>query len=360
MKKIIILLISILSVIVISLSLFIAYAISYGSNVNKGNSTFFNNAELANTQTIEMKDIDKIDIVYNQDDILIYTSESDKVVLEEYMKRWDEGAFAKIVQTDGLLQIQSGNRNHSGLFNTNYSYVKLYIPESYNGELAIKSSSGSIAQYNEKLSLAELVLQTSSGSINFQNITSSGDITAQSNSGSINMGTISATGNFDSKTSSGSIHVKSLESATVNCNANSGSIGLSNIVASEIVIGCSSGSIQLESVVGKMSLSSSSGSIAVSGSGNGNFSSKSGSIFLDLNNVNGNITAEASSGNIKLNLPKNLEFHFNANTTSGGIITSFEDKLSYNKKGNLASGIIGENPIYKIIINTSSGGISVN
>lgn len=67
----------------------------------------------------------------------------------------------------------------------------------------------------------------------------------------------------------------------------------------------------------------------------------------------------AGSGNVKLEFLREAAFHFQADTGSGMIHTDFDERLSYNKKGNHAEGDVGDHPVCRVEAKTNSGNVKV-
>lgn len=126
--------------------------------------------------------------------------------------------------------------------------------------------------------------------------------------------------------------------------ASSGNITCRNIHAEEMNVMASSGNIELGGAEGNAYLQTSSGNISA-----------------EFARVCGTISAAASSGNVKLELPKDSTFTFEGSASSGNINTDFDEMLSYNKKGNQACGTYGDNPEKACVkTSTSSGNSRVN
>ena len=53
------------------------------------------------------------------------------------------------------------------------------------------------------------------------------------------------------------------------------------------------------------------------------------------------------------------EMDFQTDTGSGMIHTDFDERLSYNKKGNHAEGDVGDHPVCRVEAKTNSGNVKV-
>lgn len=215
------------------------------------------------------------------------------------------------------------------------------IPESFSGNLDLSTVSASI-KVRDEFTLNNMNINSTSGSIKVCNKLNINNLNINSTSGSIKLA-MGATcdGNIKLNSTSGSI------------------ISYENIVAKDSSATSSSGSIIIRALnVENYKLSSSSGSVKVDNiSGGGHVSASSGSIKLSLVNPQGDIILESSSGSIKLTLEPSLAFNFQAQTSSGGIHTSFP--IEKNSRGNHATATVGQNPLVNINAKASSGGIKV-
>lgn len=125
--------------------------------------------------------------------------------------------------------------------------------------------------------------------------------------------------------------------------ANSGNITCDSITADIIKADTSSGNIEVDNASGELEASASSGNIK-----------------LRFTKVLDNISAETTSGSIKMEIPRESAFTFEARAASGSIKTDFDDMLTFNDaKGKRASGAYGNKPAAAIHTEASSGSTSV-
>lgn len=189
------------------------------------------NAKLVITQTFEINDIEMISISYNSDNITFYESKGQQLILKEYMNQNNEKYYADIAKKVNSITIKTGSRPIISDFQ---SYVEVYLPTSYNGNLSVDTDNGKI-QTKETYKLSAVNAITENGAVTFENITAKtidiqtnngtvelNNTTAQSNistdNGKIRIGNASGSGNFD--TSSGKIEIEYSE-VTGNINAQS-------------------------------------------------------------------------------------------------------------------------------------------
>lgn len=305
------------------------------------------NCTLRNTQEIDVTEVSELNLDYSGTcyDITIYSTDDDKMVLEEYFNY--DAQFAE-VSTDGTKlkirnEMESWNRTGFSFgedeyfWNNRRGYIKLYVPKELFGRLerlAIASSSGDVeADFLQAKEVAitansgdvELIscegnatIDTTSGNIELEY--ANGNLKLSSNSGDKEIG--NCTGNLETISTSGETFVETC-GGTLEANANSGDVTIKNLSAGATV------------------------------------ETSSGEISIDVTKLSGDISVSGSSGGAVLRLPADSTFSFEANTSSGDIRTWFDDELSYNNRGNEAKGKVGANPVYSIRCSFTSGDVDV-
>lgn len=260
---------------------------------------FTENAKLQNVQTYDLSTVTYISLEYYSDNVTVYESESDELVVKEYFNEDDSDCYAAITSNENAIDVKSGVRPDDPSFR---SYIEVYIPQSYHGDLVIETGSGMI-KIKPAYTLDTLSLQTNSGAISLDSIEAT-SISATSQSGSIKMTT--CTGQVFAQTTTSTITVDDL-------------------------------------------------------AGYGTFESQSGGITLSLNEVEGNIKARTTTGKVQLKLPENAEYLFEAESKSGYITVPFdsEDLDADNTKQRVYASI-GTRPTENVLIDTTSGAISVS
>ncbi len=237
------------------------------------------NQEFTNTASVEVEGI------FCQ--VNINGSNQSNVVLTSVIKakKQRDDIKVKYKQEGSTLKVWLETPNSlSGSFN---GQIELSVPQNTN--ITVKNSSGSIHVQNIGQSLVQLT--ASSGSINAKDVDS--NITCVASSGSINVDKIS--GNIIGKTSSGSQHISN--------------------IGGDAKIQCSSGSLQIRNINGNTDALASSGSIHISDI-NGDLTAKVSSGSLNLENVLGDVISKTSSGSIKMN---NITGAVHSSSTSGSI-----------------------------------------
>jgi DUF4097 and DUF4098 domain-containing protein YvlB len=307
-------------------------------------------AELVNTQQLDMKDVSSVKITYTSDSVKLFKGDSDSLVIKEYMSIDDSDYYARTsyataANAERQLVIESGQRPVvvSGNFQ---SYVEVYIPASFTGAgvMAVNTTSGSIRS-DGALSFSAISLESNSGSITVNDI------------GSDTMALV--------RTTSGNIRVQRIAADKIQVSTNSGSIYCGTALGNIAVI-TTSGSVDFERMNGNVVAKSTSGSInfrMLRGALRAN--TTSGSIRCTVVESTGDITLGATSGSVTLSLPRNMGFHFSARVMSGTLSTPFSDQLyspfsdRHSATGTIGAAGIAEAELISVDITTTSGSIRV-
>ncbi len=300
-----------------------AASAAYARQHNYGSFRFiggFGMVSLKNTEEFAVDGIENIDISYSSENIVFLKGEADKIVIKEYLyenredhtKMETEGNTLYVKKNEGM------NVTFTLGFLTGSERIEIYLPEAFSGSVTVTASSGNITS-DPAWSFREFYASVKSGNITCEAIEAE-KITAETSSGNIFFG----------------------------------------MAQGERTVTASSGNIVVSSGAGNTYVSVSSGNIKVEGaSGSFKASAHSGNIEAELISLGETVEAETSSGNIRLNIPKDSSFSYEANAGSGSIDTDFDEYLSYNKRGNAASGTYGANATTSIRTSTSSGNADV-
>jgi DUF4097 and DUF4098 domain-containing protein YvlB len=311
--------------------------------------------ELVNEQEIRLDNINSIEIAYHSEEVALFRSNTDRIVIKEYMNRNNADFYAEITNSDGKLTVKRGNHLSFQLFYILRARVEVYIPEINMKELAIKTTSGRIKADDEYI-CSKITMETSSGSISVNTITAgmvnlkttSGSIHGDSIRGSASIGTTSGgitvgdvDGDISAKSSSGGINCGRV-SGNVNTHTSSGEIVFEHIGGNALAK-TTSGRIELNRVGGTITAETTSGSIHCRTAENG-----------------GNISIVSTSGGVYLGIPPNNSFNFSSRSMSGSLSTPFSDKLfsPVSDKKSVQGTIGGENGS-NINIRTTSGSIKI-
>lgn len=287
-------------------------------NYSSFNIAFGGMIKLQNTQEFDVEDINDINIKYHSEDIIFMQGQSNKIVIEEYFGTQRKNNKTQMDVIEGTLRIHSNPAITLYIMSFQSEKIKIYLPKDFAESITVEASSGNI-KTEMKLVLNEFKAKTSSGNIKCDEIDAS-LIQAEASSGNITIE--KAQGKREIATSSGYITIKDGKGDT-------------KAVAS-------SGNIKIYNASGEMIASTSSGNVTV-----------------DFVEIKGTIEAKASSGNVKLEIPKDSEFSYAGKVSSGNLKTDFDHVLSYNKKGNEAQGTYGNSTDNFIKTETKSGNTKI-
>jgi hypothetical protein len=145
MKKMIIALVGVFTFIALGLICLMVVA------VNRGGAWFttggFYDLELVNEQTAPLDGIDQISLDYHADDVEFFTSDSNELVLKEYMSFTpDKDQLTRITQSGSRLKLEGRIRDDvNWFFHPNHgSRMEIYLPADYQGAIDASTSSGDI------------------------------------------------------------------------------------------------------------------------------------------------------------------------------------------------------------------------
>ena len=275
-------------------------------------------AKLRNTIEIPVADIDNLELKYKSKNLKFYPTEGDCIIIKEYLMSDEEIAECKIQDRRAVIK---GKDVFSFIFFGGGEKIEVYLPQAGLKVLSIETASGNIAaDEGFEIQLKELDVAAASGNIKWKRTTAEKVAFAAA---------------------SGNIHIREIQ-------------------AQETDIATASGNIDAEDVTGSFAFAASSGNIkAIGMRGYGDAATSSGGIKIEMEEVEGDISLKASSGGVKLLLPKELSFELEVKTGSGNIHTDYDNNLSYNKKGNHASGIVGAEATCRISAEAGSGSVRV-
>ena len=273
--------------------------------------------KLVNEKEIGVDSVNNIEILYRAEKISLLKSNTNSLIIKEYMNKDNIDYYANIINSGDTLTIKRGTRPHFGVFNAR---VEVYVPAHFIRDITVRTSSGEITA-SDAFTFSRVILHTSSGGISVNTLTAE---------------------TADIQTASGSIRFDSIEG--------------------DVVAKTSSGSINGETVNGNVLAKSTSGNIKINRLTKGiEMETTSGSIYCSAVEIVENISLQSTSGRIELRIPQHSIFNFSTRTSSGNLSTPFPEKLfmPVSERG-LVQGIIGEGtPNNNINIRTTSGSMIV-
>ena len=297
----------------------------------------------------------------NSNDIFFYESDSDRILIQEYVNYEPSEQEKTVVKEENGVLTVTGKRRDNGIrffaINHRDGYVKVYLPASYRGNLTASTVSGEISADMDFIlgEQADFQATTTSGDVNVLKVvaehvdisTVSGELSVQEVTGDVKFSTTSGdiaaqkiTGNMKLSTTSGEIRVTQGQG---DCEA-----------------GSVSGDVELSALQGNFDISTTSGAVSVyENVGGGGVSTVSGDIRLEFDALQTALDISSTSGEVQITLPEGTAVDFDASSTSGEINTFFDQCLSFNKKGNKASGTYGSGAMLRVEVDTTSGDIEV-
>jgi DUF4097 and DUF4098 domain-containing protein YvlB len=282
------------------------------------NFSFFNidGGTLRYTTTLSIGADTSIDLRAYSENIFYLQSDNDDLIIKEYYN--DGRRRADINQSGQSVTIQSERQNSISFGFGKAERIEVYLPKNYVSKITTNVSSGNIRS------------------------------------------DLDFTGSWIShETSSGNITLAMLSAPTINLRASSGNIRVASAIG-DVSAKTSSGTIRIEEVKGFLNANASSGAITIGRlSGGAELNSSSGNIRIDITELKGDIYAKASSGSVTVEIPSHAAFNFSADTNSGSIRKNFDNSLSFNRKGNQATGTVGSESPYALTLRASSGNIRV-
>ena len=225
--------------------------------------------------------------------------------------------------------------------------------EELTGETEIESSSGCLTV---RLITGNAQLKTSSGNMNIQEI--AGGTKTESSSGDQTIMTL--TGDAQLRTTSGDVKVLYAE-GDIQATATSGYVRIQEGYGNRAV-STSSGNITVEGTAGDFQVNTQSGDVQIiMAKGEGGIETASGDVNLVLEELAGTLNINSSSGYVNIKLSEENEFEFEADTSSGDIMTFFDSDLTFSSRNNHAQGTYGANiQGNRVEIQTTSGDVRIS
>ncbi|MDP4142919.1 MAG: DUF4097 family beta strand repeat-containing protein [Bacillota bacterium] len=166
------------------------------------------------------------------------------------------------------------------------------------------------------------------------------NLSVHSSSGDVNISNHTFN-KLKSELTSGNLQVNNINTDTFEQHSSSGDVKAERLTTKNTTIDVTSGTIRLNKFNGDLQTRSSSGDTSI-----------------EYDNFNNKVDIQATSGNIKLKLPKSAEFALDASASSGGVNCKFP--ISFSEKGeHVLKGTVGSGK-NNINIVTSSGDINIS
>lgn len=273
--------------------------------------------KMVNELSFSLDGISDLIISYDDENIGFFTSESDELVIKEYMSKNKKSYYAKVSINRDSIRISEGGKP---IFKDGFTrYVEVYLPASYTENLKVTVTDGSIDMSDMELELKSIRVDCTSGRFKLN------------------------------KAAAEEIYFSST----------SGKLELEEIIGNQIRIETTQGNVICRRADGVMNYVSTSGNaefLSVSGSGVYK-ANNSGKLSVIYDEVNGNLSFFNKNDDVEIKLPENLSFEFEAITKNGSIDTNLEGEISVNVDS--TTGTVGDDPAVKIKVETKNGNIKV-
>ena len=273
--------------------------------------------QLVNEMSFSIDGIKEVTIAYDEEDMFFFQSETENLIIQEYMSKNKNRYYANVTQERDSIQVCEGGKP---LFQDGFvRYIEVYLPASYQEDIKITSTNGEIDLSDLYLNLKSIRIDCTSGILKIKQATAS-DIYLSSTSGNLEVGTLAA---------------------------------------DRIRIDTTQGTVVCARAEGTVSYTSTNGDAAfLSAAGSGTYQvTNSGKLSVIYDDVTGDLSLYNKNGSIELVLPAALDFTFDAIVKNGSVVTNFQGELAVN--GDTTHGIVGSNPAITIKTETKNGTIEV-
>lgn len=306
MRKIYIILITIMSILIIFLIGILGFYIYSGENIMLFRPIERKESNIRKDERFINENIETLEINLVSADIYVYSTDDNDIRVVQYAKKelkQNELYQAKII--DKKLIIKDNKLKSGFVFFNHYETIyELYIPKSYNNSINIKTVSGDILIENS-INNSFITLESTSGDIK-NTSTMEAETNIKTVSGDIDFKNI--IGNVIIKTTSGEIKANNIEGTTF----------IHNV----------SGDIHIYSLIGSIDFESTSGNVKIEHfelKNDSKIKTVSGDIYLTLQNTNCELRTKTISGDVNLPNGSSLigerpEKIFELKTTSGDIM----------------------------------------
>lgn len=273
--------------------------------------------ESMNELHFSAEEISSLTISYDDENITFAEGRGNEIVIKEYMTINKSRYHAKVDQRGRNVHISEGRKP---FFKGSFSrHVEVYLPNHYNDSLTITTTDGDISLSEIELNLSSLRIDSTKGKV----------------------------------------QLKCAYAEDMYLSSASGSFDLGKITADEIRLETTSGKVTGDTLTGHINYTSTSGDILIkSANGSGEFrADNSGKLEVTYTKTDGDLSFFNKNDDIRLTLPKELEFTFKAASKNGTVKTYFQKSIS--EQSGTIQGTVGEKPTINIEAQTKNGNIEV-
>lgn len=282
-----------------------------------GCSTHPANEQAANELNFNLNNITDITISYDEEAITFFQSDSDELIIKEYMTENKSRYYADVKQDNRSIHVSEGRKP---FLSSNFTrYIEVYLPQEYQANLTVTTTDGNIDMSDVALTLNSLRIDTTAGTVQLDNA----------------------------------------NATVLHLSSTSGKLDLGNITGEQIKLDTTSGKVICEELNGAVTYTSTSGDIDVkSAIGSGSYrANNSGKLNVTYAEVTDDLSFFNKNDSIELTLPQDLEFEFEAVAKNGSVSTSFQESIRID--GRTTRATIGSTPTVTIKTETNNGNITV-
>lgn len=279
-----------------------------------GNEKF---PQMANELQLSVEDISDLTISYDEEKVTFFDSESDELIIREYMTANKKRYYAKVDQCDSSIKISEGGKP---FFKSGFTrYIEVYLPSAYEGSLTVTTTNGDIDLAEMELGLSTLRIDSTSGKID----------------------------------------LKGAEAKVIHLSSTKGTLKIGSLKADQIKLETTSGNMVCEKLEGDVTYTSTSGNARIeSAVGGGSYkANNSGKLDVTYLEVTDDLYLFNKNDDVHLTLPEDLAFEFQATTKNGSVSTNFQESITVD--GRTAKGTVGSQPAVTVEVETKNGNIEV-
>lgn len=273
--------------------------------------------QMANELQFSVEDISDLTISYDEEKVTFFESESDELIIREYMTANKKSYYAKVDQRDSSIKISEGGKP---FFKSGFTrYIEVYLPASYEGSLTVTTTNGDIDLVEMELGLSTLRIDSTSGKVD----------------------------------------LKGVEAKVIHLSSTKGTLKIGSLKADQIKLETTSGNTVCEKLEGDVTYISTSGNARIeSAVGGGSYkANNSGKLDVTYLEVTDDLYLFNKNDDVHLTLPEDLAFEFQATTKNGSVSTNFQESIAVD--GRTTKGTVGGQPDVTVEVETKNGNIEV-
>jgi hypothetical protein len=311
---------------------------------------------LVNTETLSMEGIESLTISYGHDEMILRESESDDLVIKEYMKRDHARYAARVSRAGGAVRVRRGKR--PWLYWGWKARAEIYLPRSFRGDLRVSNASGPLSADTDLLDYRTIDISVSSGEVFLRGV-SGETVSIHVSSGDLDLRALR--GNSFVSLSSGRVQIGGMGGGEHHIKVSSGRLRIGSLEG-EAGLELTSGNILVDQARGGMDARVSSGTMELGEfSGQGSFRMSSGNLRMNVKELREDLRFQLSSGTIDLGIPPEIPFNLDAETNSGSVRVNEGGREVLKVSGNsTVLRPLGDGPDRTVFARINSGNLVIN